>query len=438
VGLVSLHKTLPPGPKGHWLFGNSLEFRKDPFGFLMRSALEFGDIVYLHLLTSTYFISHPDHIKYVLQDNAKNYTKSAAYKPLKTLLGNGLVTNEGNSWKHQRSIMSPAFYAESLKEDSATMIPIISSMLDEWEKKEKKNIPINALHEMISLTFSIIGKTMFEIDLRDKTAVFYKTLTESLKVIDEQTDSLILGRFIPTLKNFRLYLAIKKINREAYKIIDNHCIQTTRKRNFLSLLFNSLNETPKNNSKRQLRDEVVTILFAGHETTANALTWALYLLCKNPSTNQKLSKEANQSNENSYAEMVIKEAMRIYPPIWNFERTAICEDKVGDYTIPAGTTILISPYVTHRHPEFWGNPEMFIPERFAPTNEKKRYSYIPFAGGLRQCIGMSFALTESKLVLSMIAKRFEFELVDNENINPEPLITLRPQTPMFLKLKRRS
>jgi cytochrome P450 len=405
----------------------------------------------MRLLTMDhYLISHPSGVKRVLQENNKNYTKDVLdYNLLKAALGNGLLTNEGDSWLTQRRLMQPAFHRQRLAGFGEMMVDNTARMLDDrWKRAEHKSRPVDVSVEMHHLTLQIVGMALFGRDMGGEVDQVGDALTRSQRRMTEQFYMPFVPWWVPTPGHLDFHDGIRKLDEVVYKVIVERREHKGEHHDLLDMLLTARDaDTGQGMDDKQVRDEVLTLMLAGHETTANALTWTWYLLSKNPGAARKMREELDRVLGGrlptvgdlpnlTYTRMVLDEAMRLFPPAYAITRRAVEEDEIQGYAIPAGATVMVSPYVTHRLPAFWENPEGFDPERFAPERDKTRhpYAYFPFGGGPRLCIGNNFALMEGVLILATIGRRYRLDLVPGHPVEVEPLITLRAKHGMRMAL----
>lgn len=441
---------VPPGPPGHLLVGNARQVRQlGTHRFALQNMQQYGDICHYHILRwPVYLISHPDYIKHVLQDNHRNYGKNTfAYRALRLILGHGLVTSDGTFWLRQRRLAQPAFHRERIDAFGTIMTQAAHDMLKRWETYRTTEQPFDVAQEMTRLTLRIAGETLFNIDLTNEADEVGRALAFGLEEVTSRLmRPLALPLFIPTRQNRRFIRARNTLDRVVYGIIAERRRQHEDRGDLLSMFMLAQDEeSGERMNDQQLRDEVMTMMLAGHETTANALAWTCYLLAQHPEVERRLAAElasvlgsrlpgiADLPNL-SYTLMVIQESMRLYPPVYMFSRNAIQDDHIGGYRIPAGMTVSMSPYVMHRHAAFWDTPERFDPLRFTPPRmaERHRFAYIPFAAGPRQCIGNTFALTEAQLVLASVVQRYHLQLLPGQSIKPRAAITLRPRNGLWM------
>jgi cytochrome P450 len=443
-----------PGPRAFPLVGH-LPFFLAPGRLTrhLRDAEVYGDVVRYHFGRSIgHMVRHPDHVKYVLQDNQANYRKGRGGDKLRPLLGNGLGTSEGDFWRRQRRLAAPAFHKRRLEALFTTMVRETAAFVEGWRAKSRSGVAFDVAPEMARLTLTIVAKALFGSDLREHASVVGDSVTVAFRHATGRVLSLIdLPLSLPTPGNLRMRRALEALDGVVYGVIKERRKSGVVEDDLLGMLMQARDEeTGESMSDTQLRDEVTTIIIAGYETTATALSWAWYLLFTHPSERRKLEAELEAWPRETapmladlerfpFSRMIVEETMRLYPPAWAIGRRAVEDDEIGGFTIAAGSPLLLSPYVTHRHPAFWENPEAFDPDRFAPAAAAKRprYAYFPFGGGPRVCIGNSFALMEAQVVVAMIASRYRLEVVSGQAVEPEPLITLRPKGGIWVVARER-
>ncbi len=439
----------PPGPRGHLLLGSLREVQREPLKLLYDGFREHGDVARFRFgATRAFFLAHPDHIRHVLHDNHRNYDKhNIDYAMLRRLLGNGLLTSDGAFWHRQRRLMAPMFHRQRVAGFCGLMVGSTLVMLERWEALAQTGEPFDAAVEMARLTLTIVAKALYSADVSEDAETIGAALTEVNRQLGE-FHLLDMLWMIPTPRKRRFRDAVRALDRVVDKIIDQRRRTTHRNEDLLSMLLDAVDEeTNQTMTPRQVRDEVLTLLLAGHETTANALVWTWYLLSQNPEAADKLHHEVTSVlGERApsgldlprlpYTRMVVEESMRLYPPAWAVSRNAVGDDEIGGYRVPRKTNMIISSFVTHRHPAFWEEPERFDPERFSPARSEGRpnFAYLPFGGGPRICIGNGFAMTETQLVVATVAQRYRLRLVPGHPVELHPLITLRPRHGMRMTL----
>ena len=429
------------------------EFRRETLEFLCRVSNTHGDVVRWRLgPLPVYLLRSPEAVQHVLVDNNRNYDKKTrGYDALRLFLGNGLLTSEGTFWRRQRRIAQPAFHRQRIAGFGETMVALTERMRDDWARRADTGEPIDVAEEMTTLTLRIVAKTLMSTDVDDEN----NEVGRSVELLngfarDLMTNPFTLPMGLPTPKNLRFRRAADVLETKLRTIISERRRTGEDAPDLLSMLMSARDEeTGESMSDDQLRDEAMTIFLAGHETTANALAWAFYLLSTHPDVERRLRAELAQVlGDRSpsmddlaalpYLQQVVKECLRLYPPAWSIGRRAVAEDVIDGYRIEAGSLVILSPWVTHRHPTHWSNPEGFDPERFAPELEKTRprYAYFPFGGGPRLCIGNNFALMEAQLVLATFVSRLSAALVPGHPVVPQPLITLRPAHGLRMTIHR--
>jgi cytochrome P450 len=441
----------PPGPRGSLLLGSLRRVQRDPLELLREGFRDYGDIVrYRFANTRAILLAHPDHIRHVLHDNHRNYDKqNVDYAMLRRLLGNGLLTSEGAFWLRQRRLIAPMFHRQRVAGFCNLMVNRTLEMLARWEELALTGEPVDVAAEMAQLTLKIVANALFSADVSDDAAAIGAALTEVNRQLGEFS---LFDMFwmIPTARKRRFRAAVSALDQVVGKIVDERRRSAHRNQDLLSMLLEALDEeTNKGMTPRQVRDEVLTLLLAGHETTANALTWTWYLLARNPEAAEKLHDEVARVlgrrapdgldlAQLPYTRMVVEESMRLYPPAWAISRNAIGDDEIGGYRIRRKTNLIICSFVTHRHPAFWEEPERFDPERFSPARSEGRpaFAYLPFGGGPRICIGNGFAMTEAQLVVATVAQRYRLRLARGHRVELHPLVTLRPRHGMRMTVHR--
>jgi cytochrome P450 len=452
---ATLPLTSAPGPNGVPLIGSLLDAWRDPLKLLSDSARDHGDVVRLRFGPYQYvLVSGLAQIQHVLVRNQKNYIKSRSYQGVKLVLGDGLLTSEGEFWRRQRRLVQPAFHVQKLRGLAKTMAQLTADQVARWQALPESGRTLDMHQEMTRLTFRIVGQTLCSSDVEGDAHAIGQAIAAALRFANEYVENIVrIPVWLPLPKNVRFRRARTTLDALVYRLIEEHRSNSDRDGDLLSMLMAETDEGDgQGMTPTQLRDEVMTLVLAGFETTANALTWTLYLLAQHPDVANKLQQEAvevlggraptfEDLPRLEYTERVLQESMRLYPPAWCLERTAVEDDEIGGYAVPAGTTIAISPYVLHRNPSYWAEPEAFDPDRFLPerSTSRSRFAYLPFGDGPRICIGKGFAMMEAKIVLAMIAGAFQFERAAGEHtIDLDPGITLRPKHGMPLTIVPRT
>lgn len=434
-----MNKTqIAPGPRGNLLTGNLGAFRNDVLGLMLESARKYGDVVRFRIgPVVVHLLNHPDHIEHVLQSHARNYDKATrSSSKIRLISGDSLLTSNGEVWQRQRRLLQPSFHRQRIAGLASQMTDLTARMLQRWQTHLVNGQPLDVASEIIRLTYTIVGKTLLGADVGgDLSAVEHAMETVLTHTFQSWGNVIDPPAYIPTPRNLRFRRAMQILDQIVYRVIAEHRSGKGASSDLLSMLLDVRDEqTGEGLSDAELRNETITFLLAGHETTANALSWAFYLLSQNPDVERQLREELAAVPDGGpptvehfphlkFTTMVIQESMRLYPPIWAMERRAIADDVMGGFHIPAGSSVVISPYVLHRNEKFWPNAERFDPTRFST----KPHAYIPFGSGPRFCIGAEFAMMEARLIVPMVAQACHLELVPGRPIVPLPGITLRPQ-----------
>jgi len=439
----------PPTSRGRPILGHLPEFRRNPIPFLTRLAQR-GDIVHFKLgPQNIYLFNHPDHIRDVLVTNNRNFTKSRGLELAKKFLGEGLLTSEGEFHRRQRRLAQPAFHRERIAGYAEVMVQYAARTRDRWKDTERLDIG----QEMMRLTLAVVAKTLFDADVESEAADVRQSLTDIMEMFNRITTPFpqLLDK-LPLPSNFKFQRARQQLDSIIYKFIRVRRASGVDRGDLLSMLLLATDEDGDGTSMTdlQLRDEAMTIFLAGHETTSNALTWTWYLLSQHPEVETRLHDEidsmlgirlptAADFSRLRYSEMVLAEAMRLYPPAWAIGRRAIHEYEVNGYRIPPRSIILMSPFIMHHDERYYPDPNRFDPDRWTPEarEARPRFSYFPFGGGPRVCIGEGFAWMEGVLLLATLAQRWKLVLQPGQIVEPRPLITLRPKNPIRTIARRR-
>ena len=441
---------LPPGPRRRIPLAGLLAYRRGPLPFFQNLARQYGDISYFKLgPQEAFFLNHPDLIKDVLVTNSQNFMKGLALQRAKRLLGEGLLTSEGEFHRRQRRLAQPAFHRARIASYAAVMSDYAARIGEHWHDGATLDIS----EEMMRLTLAIVGKTLFDADVESDA----KEVGEAMSVAMDLFNTITIPFFellqkLPLPQMRRFDGARAKLDAIIFRMINERRHSGKDRGDLLSMLLLAQDEEGDGSrmSDAQLRDEAMTIFLAGHETTANALTWTWYLLSQNPDVEAKLHAEIDEVVGSRlpevadvarlrYTEMVLSESMRLYPPVWAIGRMALTDCEIGGYLVPKRSLVVMSQYVMHRDLRYFSDPFRFDPERFTPEARESRppFSYFPFGGGPRRCIGEGFAWMEGILLLATLARRWQMRLVPNHVVALRPVITLRPKHGMRMTLQRR-
>jgi cytochrome P450 len=420
-----------------------------PLPFLSQLARDYGDAAYFRIGPGRlYFFAHPDQVREVLVTRHASFIKGLALQRTKIVLGEGLLTSEGELHKRQRRLAQPAFHRERIQRYAEVMVEKAAVARERWRDGEE----LDVAHELMRLTLDVVAKTLFDADVDDEADEIGAALTELMQLfpllLHPLTPLILKLPFMPQVRRFRRAMA--RLDRTIYSMIDARRRGNVDRGDLLSMLLLATDTEGDGSgmSDLQLRDETMTIFLAGHETTANALAWTLYALARNPHIERELHRELDEVlagrlptpddyTRLPYTEMVLAESMRLYPPAWALGRYATESVEVGEWHVPPQGLVLVSQWVTHRDPRFWPDPERFDPLRFTPEAKASRpkMAYFPFGAGPRVCIGESFAWMEGVLLLATIAQRWRFER--GNDVEPQALVTLRPKQRMSMRVTRR-
>jgi cytochrome P450 len=448
--MASPPNPLPPGPRPLISTSNLIAFRRDRCGFLTNLAREYGDLVYFKLgPTPAFLINHPDYIRDVLVTNHKNFMKGEGAQRSKRLVGEGMATSEGEVHRRQRRLAQPAFHRQQIAGYAATMVEYTARMRDVWEDGER----LEMSREMMRLTLNMACKAFFNAEVESEADEIGDAFSKAISLFNflMLPYSKYLEKLpLPVVRRFQK--AKERLDNMIYRMIDERRRNSSEQGDLLSILIRARDEEGDKTGMTdlQLRDEIITIFLAGHETTANALTWTWYLLSQNPEVEARLHREVDEVLNGrlptvddypklSYTEMVLAESMRLYPPAWITARRALNDYEINGYLIPAQSLLLMSQYLMHRNEKYFADPLKFDPERWRPEAKESRpkFSYFPFGGGPRMCIGENFAWMEGVLVISTMAQRWKMKLVEGHPVELQPIVTLRPKFGMQMVVGRR-
>ena len=441
-----------PRPPEHGAWRNLLWFSRDKLGFLLDMARH-GPVVRLSLGPQPmYLVCDPAGVKHVMVDNNHNYDKqTVGYDELRLHLGNGLLTSEGDFWRRQRRIAQPAFHRGRIDEFAEIMARRTHTMLHHWEGHVLSGQPFDVAREMTKLTLVIAAEALLGSDPGEDADAVGEAVDVLIDVMNRRMMAILrIPYWVPTIDHLRARRAMRFIDELVAEIIRRRRSSTLDPGDLLSMLMHTEDaDTGERMTDAQLRDEVVTMLLAGHETTANALSWALYLLGQHPQITARIRDEftrvvgdgvpdARQTRALEYTERVVKETLRLYPSAWMIDRRPIEDDVIDGVRVRAGSLVAVSPWITHHDPRLWDDPMTFDPDRFLPEREKERprYAYFPFGGGPRMCIGQPFSMMESVLILGSIAHRYDVSLVAGHPVEADPVVTLRLKHGLRVRLAR--
>ena len=440
----------PPPPRAKWrdLFPLKRAFGTDAREIMVHLARSYGPFVRTRLPMHIYFVSGPALIEEILVKQASNFRKDRVTRMLSRAIGAGLVVSDGEPWRRQRRLMQPAFHQGELRSYGGVMTELAREAVADWRSGDTRN-----LHEdMMALTLNIVAKLLFGANLAADARDIGTTISALMEDFsgDLGIRSLTPLAHMPTPRTWRINRRMRHLDRIIYKIIADRRGAADPGHDLLGLLLRARDEDGSRMTDRQLRDEALTLFVAGHETTALALTYALYLLAAHPEQQQMLAAELAQVLAGRDADLadlerlklteaVLLEAMRLYPPVWSVGREALVDVEIGGYRLPKGSTFFMSQWVMHRDPTLFEDPERFRPERWAGDAQRRlpRFAYFPFGGGPRICIGNRFAMMEATLILAVLAQRFSFATTPDSKLDVRPSATLRPGSPVRLQITKR-
>lgn len=429
---------VPPGPSGYPLIGNLPQVGRDRLGLMLSAVREYGDAVRLRMGPKTlYLFNAPDHAKHVLSENHANYRKGLGLAHARRALGDGLLTSEGELWRRQRKAVQPAFARERVAEAAAVIADEAERMLARW--RSRPGTVVNLVAEMTRLTLGVLGRSLLRVDLDAAHSI--GAAFEAVQ--DQAMFEMVTLNGVPPWLPLPRQLRFRQARRQLDELVNRLVAQRMAERSvagddLLARLISSTGQEPGGRARPQLRDELTTLLLAGHETTASTLGWTWYLVADRPEVYARLHDEARQVLGDRlptyddlarlrYTTQVVEEAIRLYPPVWMLTRQALAADEIDGYHIPAGADVLICPYTLHRNPRYWDAPDVFDPARFDPDQavNRPRYAYIPFGAGPRFCVGNNLGMLEAVLVVAMIAREFTLRRPVGRAVVPEPMLSLR-------------
>jgi cytochrome P450 len=427
----------PPGPKPRRIFGNLLEFRPDQLGFITNLQRTYGDAATMYFLkTPVVLFTRPEAIRYVLIENARNFINRPVFESLRLVLGDGLLSIDGDFHRQQRRMVQPAFHKQRVESYCNTMVACTESMLDQWTPGSQRDMA----DEMMRVTMRIVAKALFNIDIASQIDMLDRAFFEASANSRRSRGPGRLRINLPFTHYGKYLRARKYLDDTMADLIAQHRASGEDSGDVISMLLQAQDEDGSAMPDQQVRDETLTLLAAGHATTANTLSWAFYLLSNHPEQRGKLLDElhcvlggrpptVDDLANLPYLDMVVKETMRLYPPAWVQPRYTVDDFEYGGYRLKKGTVIFLSQWVTHRLPDLWPEPDAFQPERFDPETGQKvpAQAYFPFGAGSRICIGMPFANLEARILLATILQRYVPRMKPGFPVVPQPVVTLFPK-----------
>jgi cytochrome P450 len=435
-------RRIAPGPRGNLVMGNLDAFKRGPVQMILDLHRQYGDVVRNRLGPYlTHALIHPDQIEYVLKDNAGNYIRGQFYDRFKLFFGEGLLTTDGDHWLRHRRIAQPLFHRRRIDAMATAMADCADEMLRRWDARPDDGQPFDILPEMMRVSIAVLSRVMFNVDLGDSAGKIAGPVELAIRAMMPQTEpGKMLPLWVPTGFNRKIAKARRTLDQVVRNVIEERRAKNLEQDDLITMFLGARDEqTGEGLPTKEIHDEVMTILLAGHETTGTGLAWSLYSLSRHPAVRRRLKAELDAVLGDRpptladlpnlpYLKQVVEEVLRMYPPIWGYTRDAVGDDEVGGYHIPAGSTVFLSPYATHRHRAFWDNPEAFDPDRFAPEQAAKRprFAYFPFGGGQRQCIGINMAILQTQIIVAMVTQRYELEAIPGHPVEYGRVVSLRP------------
>jgi cytochrome P450 len=437
---ASTLRRVPPGPPRRAVPGIYLKLVRDRLGLMTSATAQYGDAVRVAVGPKTmYIFNHPDHAKHVLADNSANYHKGIGLAEARRVLGDGLLTSEGALWRTQRKTIQPAFHHTRMARKAGLVAEEAAALVDRL-RGYAGGEPVDVMREMTGLTLGVLGRTLLDSDLSAYTSIGHAFEAVQDQAMFEMVSLSMVPMWVPLPKQLRFRQARKHLRHVVDSLVAARSAtwSGTGEDGLTRLITSARLEPEPDAGDQRLHDELITLLLAGHETTASTLGWALYLIDRHPAVRERLRAEAvevlggrlpgyDDLPRLTYTAMVVEEVLRLYPPVWVLTRVAVGPDEVGGYHVPAGSDVLISPYTLHRHPAYWPEPNRFDPERFGPgqARDRPRYAYIPFGAGPRVCVGSNLGLMEATFVLAQICRELRLTKVPGYRVVPEPMLSLR-------------
>ncbi|KUY80804.1 cytochrome P450 [Burkholderia sp. RF4-BP95] len=445
-------KRLAPGPRGSVVMGNLAEYKRNPVTMLLKLQQQYGDIARNRLGPFlTHALAHPDGVQHVLQDNHRNYVRGRFYDNFKMFFGDGLLTTDGEFWRRHRRVVQPLFHRKQVESHAAALGDAALALVERW-LKQPAHAPFDVVEEMMRVSLRMLGLMLFNADISRHADDVGPAVRFGIAAMMPQGNlNDFVPRWMPTPFNRRIAHARRGIDTIVDAIVAEHRAGHCETSDVISLLLAARDpETGVPLTEREVHDEVMTVFLAGHETTGSGMAWGLYALAQHPDVLRRLREEldavlggrapdAADLERLPYLVQTVDEILRLYPPIWGFTRDLVDDDEIGGYHVPAGSSVFMSPYVTHRHPALWANPDAFDPENFgshAPARHK--YAYFPFGGGMRKCIGYQTALLQMRVLIAVVAQHVDLSAVPGHSLDTGATISLRPRDGIRLIAKPRS
>jgi len=429
----------PPGPPRRQTPTLFRKLATDRLALMSAAAEQYGDAVRITIGPKTlYFFNHPDLAKHVLADNSPNYHKGIGLVQARRAIGDGLLTSEGALWREQRKVIQPAFQSKRISRQAGVVADEVAALVRRL-REHAGGGPVDVVQEMTGLTLGVLGRTLLDAELGGYTSIGHWFEAVQDQAMFEMVTLSMVPTWVPLPKQIRFRSARRHLEKVVGRLVSDRQRRPGAGDDVISRLVESTGrEADRKVARRRMRDELVTLLLAGHETTASTLSWVLHLVDRHPQVGERLHEEAvavlgdrlpefADLHRLTYTTMVVQEAMRLYPPVWILPRQAQGDDEVGPYHVPAGSDVLVCPYTLHRHPDFWQNPDRFDPDRFDPEVDahRPRYAYIPFGAGPRFCVGNHLGLMEATFAIAMLARELRLVTAPGYKVVPQPMLSLR-------------
>jgi cytochrome P450 len=411
---------------------------RDRLGLMSSAAAAYGDAVRISIGPKTlFFFNHPDHAKHVLADNPTNYHKGVGLAQAKRALGDGLLTSEGDLWRKQRKVMQPVFQSKRTARQAVAVAEEAAKLVGRLRERVGGE-PVDIVGALTGLTLGVLGRTLLDADLGGHGTVGRSFEAMQDQAMFEMVTMSMVPMWVPLPHQLRFRRARRHLQHVVNALVRERGGRLDGDDALSRLIVSTGREADPRVGRQRMRDELITLLLAGHETTASTLSWTFHLADRHPEVWERLRAEATEAlgdrlpvyedlHRLPYTSMVIEEAMRLYPPVWMLSRLSQAADDVGGYRVPAGVDVLICPFTLHRHPEFWPRPDRFLPERFdtSTAGSRPRYAYIPFGAGPRFCVGNNLGMMEAAFVVAMVARELRLSTVPGYRVVPEPMLSLR-------------
>lgn len=446
-------KAIAPGPRGSLVMGNLAAYKRNPVTMLLKLQQQYGDVVRNRLGPFvTHALAHPDGVQHVLQDNHRNYVRGRFYDNFRMFFGDGLLTTDGEFWRRHRRVVQPLFHRKQVDAHAAAVGDAALALVEQWFARPDADAPFDVVEAMMHVSLRMLGLMLFNADLSRHAHDVGPAVRFGIAAMMPQGNlNDFVPRWMPTPFNRRIAHARRAIDTIVDAIVAEHRAGRCAPSDVISLLLAAHDpETGAPLTEREVHDEAMTVFLAGHETTGSGMAWGLYALAQHPDVLRRLREELDavlggrapspgDLERLPYLVQTVDEILRVYPPIWGFTRDLVDDDEIGGYHVPAGSSVFLSPYVTHRHPALWNHPDAFDPERFAShAPARHKYAYFPFGGGMRKCIGYQTALLQMRVLIAVVAQHVDLSAVPGQSLDTGATISLRPRDGIRMIAKPRA